>query len=72
MIMMLSSNWSQVSVGEAARLHGTHDWFDQVAQISCLLSTWESIEHIVADKEEGRARLAELEKDQHRVQEEQE
>ena len=62
-----------VSVGEAAQLlHGTHDWFGQVAQISCLLSTWESIEHIVADREEGRARLAELEKDQHRVQEEQE
>ena len=62
-----------VSVGEAARLlHGTHDWFSQVAQISCLLSTWESIEHIVADREEGRARIAELEKDHHRVQEEQE
>ena len=62
-----------VSVGEAAGLlHGTHNWFGQVAQISCLLSTWESIEHIVADREEGRARLAELEKDQCRVQEEQE
>ena len=43
-----------------------------MAQISCLLSTWESIENIVADREEGRARLAELEKDQCRVQEEQE
>ena len=62
-----------VSVGEAARLlHGTHDWFGQVAQISCLLSTQESIENIVADREEGRARLVELEKDQCRVQEEQE
>ena len=62
-----------VSVGEAARLlHGTHDWFGQVAQISCLLSTQESIEHIVTDREEGRARLAKLERDQHRVQEEQE
>ena len=62
-----------VSVGEAARLlNGTHDWFSQVAQISCLLSTQESIEHIVADREEGRARLAKLEKDQRRVQEEQE
>ena len=62
-----------VSVGEAARLlHGTHEWFGQVAQISCLLSTQESIEHIVADRVEGRARLAELEKDQQRVQEEQE
>ena len=62
-----------VSMGEAARLlHGTHDWFSQVAQISCLLSTWEGIENIVADREEGRARLAEIEKDQHRVQEEQE
>ena len=60
-------------MGEAARLlHRTHDWFGQVAQISCLLSTWESIENIVADREEGGARLAELEKDQHRVQEEQE
>ena len=62
-----------VSVGEAARLlHGTHDWFGQVAQISCLLSTRESVKHIVADREEGRVRLAKLEKDQHRVQEEQE
>ena len=62
-----------VSVGEAARLlHGMHDWFSQVAQISCLLSTWESIENIVADREGGRARLAELEKDQCKVQEEQE
>ena len=43
-----------------------------MAQISCLLSTQESIKHIVADREEGRARLAELEKDQCRVQEEQE
>ena len=61
-----------VSVGEAARLlHGTHDWFGQVAQINCLLSTRESIENIVVDREEGRARLVELEKDQHRVQEEQ-
>ena len=64
---------STVSVVEAARLlHGTHDWFGQVAQISCLLSTQESIEHIVADREEGRARLVKLEKDQHRVQEEEE
>ena len=62
-----------VSVWEAARLlHGTHDWFGQVAWISCLLSTWESIENIVADREEGRARMAKLEKDQCRVQEEQE
>ena len=62
-----------VSVGEAARLlHGTHDWFGQVAWISCLLSTQESIEHMAADREEGRARLTELEKDQQRVQEEQE
>ena len=43
-----------------------------MAQISCLLSTWESIENIVVDREEGRARLAELEKDQCRVQEEKE
>ena len=72
--VMLLSNWSQQFLwGEAARLlHGTNDWFGQVAQISCLLSTQESIEHIVADREEGRARLTKLEKDQHRVQEEQE
>ena len=58
-----------VSVGEAARLlNETHDWFGQVAQISCLLSTQESIEHIVADREEGRARISELEKYHHRVQ----
>ena len=43
-----------------------------MAQISCLPSTWESIEHIVTDRKEGRAQLAKLEKDQHRVQEEQE
>ena len=48
-----------ISVGEAARLlHGTHDWFGQVAQISSLLSTWESIENIVADRGEGEVRLA--------------
>ena len=62
-----------VSVGEAAGLlHRTHDWFGQVARISCLLSTWESIKHIVIDREEGRARLAELEKHECRVQEEEE
>ena len=55
-----------VSVGEAARLlHWTHDWLGQVARICCLLSTQESIEHIVTGREEGRARLANLEKDQH-------
>ena len=43
-----------------------------MAWISCLLSTWESIENIVADHEEGRTRLAELEKGQCRVQEEKE
>ena len=53
-----------VSMGEDARLlHGTHDWFGQVAQISCLLSTQESIKNIVADRKEGRARLADVEKD---------
>ena len=74
MIVMWLYKWNQLFLwGEASRLlHGTHDWFGQVAQISCLLSTWESIENIIADREEGRARLAELEKDQHRVCEEQE
>ena len=74
MIVMLLSNWSQQFLwGKLLdSLHGTHDWFGQVAQISCLLSTRESIEHIVTDREEGRARLAKLERDQHRVQEEQE
>ena len=62
-----------VSVGEAARLlHGTHDWLGQVVRISCLLSTRESIEGVVDDREKGRSRLAELEKDQQRVQQEQE
>ena len=62
-----------VSVGEAARLlHGTHDWLGQVVKINCLLSTRESIEGIVDDRERGRSHLADLEKDQRRVQEEQE
>ena len=62
-----------VSVGEAARLlHGTHDWLGQVVKIGCLLSTRESIEGIVDDREKGRSRLAELEKDQQKVQQEQE
>ena len=59
--------------GEAARLlHRTHDWLGQVVRISCLLSTRESIEGVVDDREKGRSRLAELEKDQRRVQQEQE
>ena len=62
-----------VSVGEATRLlHGTHDWLGQVVRISCLLSTRESIEGIVDDRERGRSHLADLEWDQRRVQEEQE
>ena len=62
-----------VSVGEAARLlHGTHDWLGQVMKISCLLSTRESTEGIVDDREKGRSRLVELEKDQQKVQQEQE
>ena len=73
MVIVIIQLEPAVSVGEAASLHhGTHDWFGQVAQISCLLSTREGIEHIVVDREEGRARLAKLEKDQCRVQEEQE
>ena len=62
-----------VSMGEAVRLlHGTHDWLGQVMKINCLLSTRESIEGIVDDREKGRSRLAELEKDQQKVQREQE
>ena len=46
----------EISLGEGARLlHRTHDWFGQVAHISCLLSTRGSIESIVANREEGRA-----------------
>lgn len=73
MIEMWSSRWKPgISVGEAARLlHGTHAWFGQVAHISCLLSTRESIESIVANRVEGRVRLADLERHQKRVQEEQ-
>ena len=41
-------------------------------KISCLLSTRESIEGIVDDRERGRSRLVELEKDQQKVQQEQE
>ena len=54
-----------MSMGETARLlYSTRDWFGRVAQICCLLSTWESIENIVADREERRMSLANLERDQ--------
>ena len=57
---------------EAARLlHGMHNLFGQVARIS-LLCMQQSIQGIVADREEGRTRMAELERDQKGVQEEQE
>ena len=56
---------SDVPMAEAARLlHRTHDWFGQVVRISCLLSTRASIEGIMADREQGRARLVGLERDQ--------
>ena len=62
----------EIRVGEAAQLlHGTHEWDGQLAEIRCLLSTHRSIVNIVQERENGRARLQQLEDEQRRVREEQ-
>ena len=61
----------KVRVGEVAQLlHGTHEWDGQLAEIGCLLSARRSIVNIVQERENGRARLQQLEDEQKRVREE--
>ena len=59
----------EVRIGEL--LHGTHEWDGQLAEIGCLLSTHRSIVNIVQERENGHARLQQLEDKQRRVREEQ-
>ena len=62
----------KIGVGEVAKLlHGTHEWDGQLAEISCLLSTRRSVVNIVQERENGCARLQQLEDEQRRVWEEQ-
>ena len=62
----------KVRVGEVAQLlHGTHEWNGQLAEIDCLLSTRRSIVNMVQERENGCARLQQLEEEQRRVREEQ-
>ena len=62
----------EVRVGEVAQLlHGTHEWDGQLAEIDCLLSTHRSIVNMVQERENGCARLQQLEEEQRRVREEQ-
>ena len=61
----------EIRVGEVAQLlHGTHEWDGQLAEIGCLLSTCRSIVNIVQERENGCARLQQLEDEQRRVREE--
>ena len=55
----------------AQLLHGTHEWDGQLAEIGCLLSTCRSVVNIVQERENGSARLQQLEDEQGRVREEQ-
>ena len=62
----------KVRVGEVAQLlHGTHEWDGQLAEISCLLSTQRSIINVMQERENGCARLQQLEDEQRKVREEQ-
>ena len=62
----------KIRVGEVAQLlHGTHEWDGQLAEIGCLLSTHRSVVKIVRERENGCARLQQLEDEQRRVREEQ-
>ena len=62
----------EIRVGEVAQLlHGTHEWDEQLAEISCLLSTHRSIVNIVQERENGCARLLQLEEEQRKVRKEQ-
>ena len=61
-----------VRVGEVAQhLHGIREWDGQQADISCLLSTRGSVINVVHERENGRARLQQLEEEQKRVRDEQ-
>ena len=61
-----------VRVGEVAQLlHGTKEWDGQLAEVGCLLSTRRSVVNIVQDRENGHARLLQLEEEQRKVREEQ-
>ena len=62
----------KIRVGEVAQLlNGTHEWDGQLAEIGCLLSTHRSVVNIVQERENGCARLQQLEDEQRRVREEQ-
>ena len=61
-----------VRVGEVAQpLHGTHECDGQPVEISCLLSTQQSVINVVQEHENGCAHLQQLEYEQCRVREEQ-
>ena len=61
-----------VRVGEVAQLlHGTQEWDGQLAEVGCLLSTLRSVVNIVQDRENGWARLLQLEEEQRKVRKEQ-
>ena len=61
-----------VRVGEVAQLlHGAQEWDGYAAEVGCLLSTRRSVVNIVHDRENGRARLLQLEEEQRKVREEQ-
>ena len=62
----------KIRVEEVAQLlHGTHEWDGQLAEIECLLSIRRSIVNVVQERENGCARLQQLEDEQRRVREEQ-
>ena len=62
----------EIRVGEVAQLlHGVHEWDGQLAEIGCLLSTRRSVANVVQERENGCARLEQLEDEQRRVREEQ-
>ena len=62
----------KVRVGEVAQLlHGTHKWDGQLAEIGCLLSTRRNVVNEVQERENGCARLQQLEDEQRWVREEQ-
>ena len=61
-----------VRVGEVAQLlHRTQEWDGHLAEVDCLMSTRRSVVNVVQDRENGRARLLQLEEEQRKVREEQ-
>ena len=61
-----------VRVGEVAQLlHGTQEWDGHLAEVDCLMSTQRSVVNVVQDRENGWARLLQLEEEQRKVREEQ-